>query len=168
MKILNVSLFSFLVVLMVSCCFTQKTQQDTEWDYDINTDFAGLKTYAWHPVRGTVEIDRLMLVRIKDAVNAELKTKGLELVSKTPDFFIVLHGGRLVKYDTRWRGYYSELYYEEGILKLAFLDPKSEQLIWWGESRADLFFKMTPDEKDKIAEEVVENILKYFPPSAPK
>lgn len=167
MKTLNISLFLFVMVLMVSCCVTQKTQQETEWDYNINTDFAGLKTYAWQPVPGTLKIDNLMLVRIKDAVNAELKNKGLELVSETPDFFVILQGDRLVKFDTRWRGYDSELYYEQGRLKLAFLDSRSDELIWWGESRADLFIEMTPDDKDKIVAEVVENILRHFPPSEP-
>jgi len=154
----------FLLALFVSGGCATQVVPDPNWDYNVNTDFARLKTYAWHPVGGTVSIDNLMRVRLKNAVDDALRSKGLALSDQNPDFLIVMNGGRTVQYDTRWKNYYQELYYEEGRLKLSFMDPRSAGLIWWGETKTDLFFQMTPEQKDKIVAEVVTRILQKFPP----
>ena len=168
MKTCRLFLVFTLISMLMGGCYTARVSPQPEWDYNVNTDFARLKTYNWHPVEGTVKIDNLMLVRIKNAVNDELLTKGLALSPTNPDFFIIMNGGRLVQYDTRWKGYNEALTYEEGRLKLAFMDSHSTDLIWWGETKTDLFFEMTPAEKDKLVHEVVSRILNNFPPSTSK
>ena len=60
------------------------------------------------------DIDSLILQRVKSAVNAELKAKGLTLSSNNPDFLIAEHLGKNAKvrvsnygygYGYRYRGY---------------------------------------------------------------
>ena len=46
----------------------------------------------------------------------------------------------------------------------AMYDAESHNEIWWAESRADLFFEMTPAQKDEVIEESVRRILEFFPP----
>jgi hypothetical protein len=54
--------------------------------------------------------------------------------------------------------------YEVGRLKLALYDAKSNEEIWWAETRADLFHHMSPEEKDRMIAFAVHRILEYYPP----
>jgi hypothetical protein len=54
--------------------------------------------------------------------------------------------------------------YEVGRLKLALYDAKSNEEIWWAETRADLFHQMSPEEKDRMIAFAVHRILEYYPP----
>jgi hypothetical protein len=54
--------------------------------------------------------------------------------------------------------------YTVGRLKLAIFDAASNQEIWWGETKANLFHDMTPEEKDTVTKTAVTRILEYYPP----
>ena len=171
MKNLVTLLFACLIALIVSC----SSVYDVGYDYDQETNFAGLKTYDWLPVPEGIKVDTLVQERIKNAVNSGLEAKGLRMTSDTPDFLIAMQAGteEKVRYVPEHWGYTSgNIYrrdeYEEGTLVLDFVDPVSKELIWRGTAAAYVDSKMTPEKIDKLVDEAVEKTLKNFPPPAPK
>jgi hypothetical protein len=154
-----------LLILSVGGCIRENIDYGVRYDYNVNVDFGEIKTYAWHPVSSAVNIDPLNLERVKNAVESGLSARGLVQSRGTPDFFIVTYGGVLKEYTTRWLGYYSDdLYFEKGRLHLSFIDPKTNDAIWWGETEAKLKSYMTPEEKNVVISQTIERILAEFPP----
>ena len=151
------------------------------YDYDRNIDFVNLRTYSWLPIAEEAKINTLDMERIKNSVNAELYKKGLKRATLNPDFKIAQHLGSKDKiqvtnwgydydpYPYYWRGYRgvgrsTVFQYEEGILILDFVNPKSNSLIWRGEAKGLLSGATTPHKRDKLIREAVQKILQNFPP----
>jgi hypothetical protein len=160
------------------------------YDYDQQTDFAEFKTFGWMQVPEKAGIDSFVVQRVKNAVNAELKAKGLVMISNNPDFLIAEHLGKKSKvqvtdwgydygYYGRYRGYgghrgywgprrISTYQYEEGTLILDFVDAKSKKLIWRGTAKSKVQNIDTPEKSEKIINAAVKEILKKYPPSSSK
>lgn len=107
-------------------------------------------------------VDEFNQIRIKNVVNAKLEALGLKLKIDNPDVFLVMYGGGYKAVDMTEMMDYAV--YDVGRLKLAMYDAEFQNEIWWGESRADLFFEMTPAQKDEVVENSVRRILEYYPP----
>ena len=163
MKALNSFLIIGLMAFTISCAATIEIPKTVNYDYDVNVDLTALKTYDLRRVPTTVGIEHLMLERIKTAINSELRSKNLQRTSNNPDFLVVIHGVRSKIFTTAWRGPDEDLIVEKGKLILRFVDPKSNQVIWWGESRALLDPDMNPEYETKMVNEVVGRILQKFP-----
>ena len=164
MNNLRVLLIIFFMFIVFGCASMGKGPTDVVYDYDINTDFSSLKSYVWHPTTGGIKTNQLVIVRVKNAVEANLQTKGLELSTTSPDFFIVMYGGTRKQYTTSWRGWDTDLWFDEGRIKLAFFDSRSNDIIWWAETRADVYHDMPPEEKTTLVADAVTRILDKFPP----
>ena len=134
------------------------------YDYNVTTDFSSIKTYDWHSTSGTTNVNQLAAARIKSAVENKLQAKGIEYSSVSPDFLIIVYGGSSREYTTRWRGWDEDIWFEQGRLKLAFFDTKSNEVFWWAETRADLFYDMQPELKNNVVDDAVNRILAKFPP----
>ena len=163
MKALNSFLIIGLIAFTISCAATIEIPKTVNYDYDVNVDLTALKTYDLRRVPTTVGIEHLMLERIKTAINSELGSKNLQRTSNNPDFLVVIHGVRSKIFTTAWRGPDEDLIVEKGKLILRFVDPKSNQVIWWGETRALLDPDMNPEYETKMVNEVVGRILQKFP-----
>jgi hypothetical protein len=99
MKAINIFFFLFIVYFTISC----STIYNVQYDYDINVNFARLKTYDWLPIHEEADISSLDIKRIRNSVNSQLKTKGLKITSDNPDFLIVVHVGKEQKLNiTNW------------------------------------------------------------------
>ena len=160
------ALLSLLLMVSTMGCQAQRVlYPDVDYDFNIATDFSEIKTYSWHPTSGGVKINQLTIARVRNAVNTQLQAKGMEISLNEPDFYIVLYGGTSQEYTTRWRGWDDNLIYDEGRIKLAFFDTQTNKIIWWGETRADVFFYMESEEKDKLVAEAVTRILAKYPPN---
>jgi len=149
------------------------------YDYDESLDTARLSTYQWLPPADEAGLNSLDAGRIKNAVNAELKLKGLRAVSEDPDFHvtadIVTKEKRVIRdwggpfyYPYRW-SYYGprtiDYYqYQEGTFILDFIDPATNKLLWRGTAKAELDDADTPEKRDALIPEVVRKILANFPP----
>jgi hypothetical protein len=166
MKIINRFLVLGSMVLTVSCATTVEIPTDVVYDYNVNVNLSDLKTYDLRPISTTMGIEHLMLERIKTAIDTELMLKRLRKTSSNPDFLIVIYGVRSKIFTTAWRGPESDLIVEKGKLILKFFDPESNQVIWWGESRAILDPDMNPEHETKMVNEVVRRILEKFPPAS--
>ena len=174
MRSLRISIILSLIVFAISCSPVYNVQ----YDYLTQTDLSGLKTFNWLPTPAKADTDTFDLERVKEAVNLQLEAKGLTMSSDSPDFLIAAHMGKKSEISVQDWGYGfapRDLYwggvppmnvyqYEQGTLVLDFVNPKSKQMIWRGSANADLTDATTPEKRQKIIDEAVENILKNFPP----
>ena len=166
MKVINKFLVLSLVVLTVSCAMSVEIPKDVTYDYNVNIDLNDLKTYDLRHIPTTVGIQPLMVERIKTAIDNELRSKKLKKTSNNPDFLVAIYGVRSKIFTTAWRGPDEDLIIEKGKLILRFLDPKTNQVIWWAETRAILETDIDPEKKTEMVNEVVHRILQKFPPAS--
>ena len=177
---------AFFILFFLGFTFSCASVYDVQHDYDKQANFANYKTYNWMAVPEKAGIDSLVVERVKNAVNTELKAKGLMITSKNPDFLIAEHLGKKDKvqvtdwgygygpYGGYWGGYWgprggvSTYEYEEGSLILDFVDAKSKKLIWRGAAKAEVQDIATPEKSEKVINEAVKEILKTYPPSSSK
>jgi hypothetical protein len=169
------------VLLFMCSAISCASIYGVEHDYDKQVDFKRLKTYNWMAVPEKADIDSLSAQRVKNAVNAELRGKGLMMTSDNPDFLIAEHLGKKDKIQvTDWGydygpygGYWGRYHapggvsvqeYEEGSLILDFVDAKSKKMIWRGAAKAVVDHADTPEKREKLINEAVHQILKNFPP----
>ncbi len=162
MRSLSAFIAVCLVAFAISCAPTKTVYHDVNFDYDVNADFSRLKTYQWVSMPATLRIEDFNRVRIREYVNSELGARGFKATEDKPDMFVVMFGGNYRAVDMTVLMDYEV--YTVGRLKLAFYDATSNQEIWWGETKADLFHDMTPEEKDNVTQTAVTRILEYFPP----
>jgi hypothetical protein len=166
MKVINIFLVLGLMVLTVSCATSIEIPKDVTYDYSVNVDLTELKTYNLRPIPTTVGIEHLMVERIITAIDTELMFKKIEKTSNNPDFVIAIYGVRSRIFTTAWRGPDEDLIVEKGKLILKFVDPKTNRVIWWAETRAILDPDMNPEIKTDMVNEVVRRILQKFPPAS--
>ena len=166
MKFINIFLVFGLMVLAVSCATSVEISKDVTYDYNVNVDLADLKTYDLRPIPTTIGIEHLMVERIKTAIDTELLFKKLKKTSDNPDFVIAIYGVRSKIFTTAWRGPGQDLIVEKGKLILKFVDPKTNRVIWWGETRAILDPDINPENKTDMLNEVVRRILQKFQPAS--
>ena len=165
--------FILCILVFTASCSTISVH----YDYDTGADFTRLKTYDWLPIPITVRANELTVKRAIEAVNRQLKAKGLRMTSVNPDFLIALHGGKQTKLDiTDWGYSYGrhgrfrggpiiDVYeYEEGTLILDFVDAQSKELIWRGKAQGEIDSHPTPEKQRKRINEAVSKILENFPP----
>jgi len=162
MRSLSAFVAACLVALAISCAPSRTVFHDVNFDYDLNADFSRLKTYQWVSMPATLRIDEFNRARIQDYVNSEMGARGYNIAEKNPDMFMVMFGGSYKAVDMSTLMDYQ--IYTVGRLKLALYDATSNKEIWWGETEADLFHEMTPEEKDSVTKKAVTKILEYFPP----
>src|SRR5271169_1252228 len=63
--------------------------QDVRYNFDSSANFAAFKTYKWVEIKGTDHPNQLVEKQIRDALDAELATKGLEKTdSDSADLYI--------------------------------------------------------------------------------
>jgi len=148
MKSLTVCMVALLMAFTFGCARTKTGYHNVNYDYDVSVDFNRVKTYDWVSLPGTLRIDQFNRIRIQDLVDKQLDAKGLKISPRDPDVFLVMYGGDRKEVDMTVMMDYEV--YTVGRLKLALYDAKSNEEIWWAETRADLFHHMTSEEKDKV------------------
>lgn len=133
----------FLLLVLFSCSNELRVYSDWDRDYDVNK----FQTYSW-PSRTDLEsknnplfYNELNDKRIRNAVDIQLKAKGMTRVDENADlvvhYHIVVEDKTAVTTDPY--GFYgpywgrSSLYqYNEGTLIIDFMDRKSNSLVWRG------------------------------------
>ena len=167
-----------MVLLLCAC-----SGITVDMDYDREARFEDLKTYAWLKPRatGNPRIDnRLVELRIMEAVNERLQARGYERVSKDEADFLVLYHAALGlqtgrntvhdpgPYSYSWRvsSTHSTIVrqMDRGSLLLDFVNPKTRHLIWRGTAEAKLVHGAAPDDGGKRIRSAVDKMLKRFPP----
>jgi hypothetical protein len=185
MSVLRKQFLLTVSLLALGCSGLEVSQ-----DYDVNTDFSGLKSFAWKSENqqksGDVRVDNPLLDRrIRSAVERSLTAKGFRKGSSgTVDFTVsyVYQIRRKVGSDSvrtsigfgsgssggfggvgvSTGGGVSE--YDEGLLVIDITATDSSRLLWRGTGTRRLSRRSNPEQITAEVEETVNTILAQFPP----
>lgn len=183
-------IFDILVVLILMSLGTAFAQ-DVRYNFDKDTDFSKFKTYKWVAIKDAAKVSDLVDKQIKDAIDAELATKGLSRVEEdNADLYVgyqpaVGEEKQFNSYSTGWGygpgwggGWYggpsststygstSTIY--KGQLALDMYSPAGHDLIWRGVVSKTIDPKAKPEKQQKNLAKAVRKLLKNYPPQAKK
>jgi len=179
MLLLSIALFLLSVSTAVG--------QDVRYNFDKDTDFAKFKTYKWVALKDAPEVDNLRDKQIKEAVDAELTTKGLTKTDADPaDLYIGYQAAigtekQFTSYNTDWGygpGWYRGGWYGGGSgmttgqtstiytgqLAVDFYDSTNRDLVWRGVVSKTIDTKAKPEKQQKNLTKAVAKLLEKYPP----
>ena len=176
----NTMLVLVLCIAMAGCA----TPLAVTSDYDTAADFAALKTFDWMPATGNVASDELLVKKIRNTVDAQLKAKGRTMAADNPDFLIAMELSGKTTYGGSTAvgmsvgipvgragsvsvggGKSKPNEKKEGTLVLGFLDAKTKSLLWRSTATAAVKGSASPEEQQQKINEVIAAMLAHFPPS---
>jgi hypothetical protein len=165
--------------------------QDVRYNFDKSANFAAMKTYKWVSIKGATPLADLADRQVKEAVDAELATKGLTKTdTDAADLYIGYQAAvgqekEYTSFDTGWGygpgwggGWYghggggmttgqtSTIYIGQLALDMYASQPRT--LVWRGNASKTLDPKAKPDKQQKNLQKAVAKMLKNFPPPPPK
>jgi hypothetical protein len=158
------------------------------YNFDKATDFSKFHTYKWVELKNASKLDNLVDQQIKQAVEAQLATKGL---TKVEDDSANLYIGyqtavgqekEFTSYSSDWgygpgwgRGWYggmggmsttsgqtSTIYV--GQLAVDMYDSANKDLVWRGVASKTLDEKAKPDKREKNLGKAMKKLFKNYPP----
>jgi len=186
MKKLSLMFVALLVVGVGSAL-----AQDVRFNFAKDAKFSDFRTYKWvDVVKGSDQVNQIVDKQIKDALEAELATKGLTVTdSDDADLYVgyqtaISTEKQYNSYSTGWGtgpgwggGWYgygggmtstttsgstSTIYV--GQLALDMYDVKSKDLVWRGVASKTINPKAKPDKQEKNIKKAVAKLLKNYPP----
>ncbi len=148
-------------------------------------DFSGYRSYAWiaedpliRPQGTEPQISALTARRIREAIEAELASKGYTAVTEPSgaDFVLAFTVGTRDRIDAtsypmpyrgpwRWSWYADETdlrVYREGTLSIDIFDGATKQPVWHGRARKEVTSSDVSD-PGPVIKQAVTSILKQFP-----
>ena len=173
-----------LLLAAVPLLFTLGCDLKTSIDYDRAADFSSVKTYVWADIERNPEVNDLVHRRILDAVNAELRAKGLTLDDTNPDVAITYFGDHdeQTVIDTMHHGYgygYDWYYgglgtgmssststvrtYKQGTLVIDIYKVSDKRLMWRGAVTGTVSDDPQKNEQ-KLNKGITKLFLEYPPP----
>jgi hypothetical protein len=172
-----------LLLLVVSSALAQ----DVRYNFDKSTDFSKFKTYRWVDIKGAQKLDDLTDKQIKEAIDAELRNKGLtKTEAETADLYIGYQPSlgqekQFTSYNTGWgygpgwgsgwrggmgstmtTGQTSTILI--GQLVLDMYDAAHHDLVWRGVASKTLDPKAKPEKRQKNIQKAAAKLLKNYPP----
>ena len=179
---------STITLLLVA---TASLAQDVRYNFDKSTDFSKFKTYKWVQIKGASTANNLVDKQIKDAIDAELATKGLTKVDgDDANLYIgyqpaIGEEKQFNSYSSGWGygpgwggGWYggmgsttthgstSTIY--KGQLALDMYDSAGHDLVWRGVASKTIDPKAKPEKQQKNLTKAIKKLLKNYPPSVKK
>jgi Domain of unknown function (DUF4136) len=166
--------------------------QDVTYNYARKVDFSKFKTYKWVDIAVVKAPSQLIDQDIKEAVEAQLRTKGLTPSDDHPQLFIAYQASlnqekRITtfysdsghwQYGPGWRyGYgYSgpsmstatSSAIHTGNLVLDIYDAEQKDLVWRGEVSKTLSPGNNPEKTRKNIDKAIAKLFKNYPPNAQK
>jgi hypothetical protein len=163
--------------------------QDVRYNFDKQADFSQFKTYKWVAIKGAATVSDLVDKQIKDAVDAELATKGLTKVdTDDANLFIgyqpsVGEEKQFNSYSSGWGygpgwggGWYggmgsttttgSTTTIYKGQLALDMYNSAGHDLVWRGVVSKTIDPNAKPEKQQKNLAKAVKKLLKDYPPRA--
>ena len=177
-------LSTLILFLATSCAFGQ----DVRYNFDKDINFSKFKTYKWVILKDAPTANDLVAKQLKDAVDAELSTKGLTKIDDdTANLFIGYQAGigqekQFTSFSSDWGyggGWYRGGWYGPGggtttgststiyvgQLVLDMYDSANRDLVWRGVASKTLDSKAKPDKQQKNLAKAVKKLLKNYPPA---
>jgi hypothetical protein len=187
---------SFVFSVVTLLLAASSVAQDVRYNFDKNADFSKFKTYKWVPIKDADKVNDLVDKQIKDAVDAELATKGLTKVEgddanlyigyqpaigqeKQFNSYSTGYGGAGYGYGPGWGGGWyggmgtttttgstSTIY--KGQLDLDMYDSAAHDIVWRGVVSKTIDPNAKPEKQQKNLAKAVKKLLKNFPPPVKK
>jgi hypothetical protein len=178
----------FLSIVAILLPAVTAMGQDVRYNFDKNTDFSRFKTYKWVEIKDATKVDNLVDKQIKDAIDAELATKGLTKVDDDSASLFVGYQTAIgqekefTSYNSGWGygsgwggswyggmggasttyGQTSTIYV--GQLAVDMYDPPNKDLVWRGVASKTLDEKAKPEKRQKNLTKAMKKLFKNYPP----
>jgi Domain of unknown function (DUF4136) len=177
--------FTALAVLAIGAAMAQ----DVRYNFDKKTDFSKFKTYKWVEIKDASKFNSLVDQDIKQAVDAQLATKGLTKTdADNADLLIGYQGAvgqekQFSSYNSSWGygpgwgggGWYgggptsgwttgqtSTIYV--GQIAIDMYDSANKDLVWRGTVSKTIDPKAKPDKQEKNLNKAMAKLFKKYPP----
>src|SRR5499427_4113174 len=182
---------NILALAVLTLLSSISVAQDVRYNFDKKADFSKYKTYKWVPIKDAAKVSDLVDKQIKDAIDAELATKGLTKVDGDDANLYVGYQPSIGEekqfnsYSSGWGygpgwggGWYggmgststtgttSTIY--KGQLALDMYDSAGHDLVWRGVVSKTIDPKAKPDKQQKNLAKAVQKLLKNYPPTVKK
>ncbi len=177
------------VVALIAFAAISVLAQDVRYNFDKNADFSKFKTYKWVQIKGTEQLNDMAERQLKDAIDAELMTKGLRRIdSDDADLYLAYQVAlgqekQFTSYSTDfgygpgwggyWRGgmgssttYGSTTTIQIGQLDLEMYDRAAKAMVWRSTASKTLDTKAKPEKQEKNLKKAIAKMLKKYPPTA--
>ncbi len=178
---------SFICMALLLTIAGSAFSQDVRYNFDKDTDFSKFKTYEWVLIKGATPVDDLTDKQIKEAVDAQLATKGLTKVEGVDGNLLIGYQAavgsqqQFTSYSTGWGygpGWYGGGWYGgaggmttgqtstiySGQLALDMYDAANHDLVWRGVVSKTLDPKAKPEKRQKNLTKAVTKLFKDYPP----
>jgi hypothetical protein len=168
--------FAMIAIAMGLLATTFAFAQDVKYNFMPGTDFSKYHTYKWVNIEGGTHPNQIMDAEIKQAVDAQLATKGL---TKTTDEKADLYVGYQIAVDQekqwnaygmggglRWGGMGSATSstINVGTLVIDMYDPTTKQLVWTGNATKTIDPSSNQEKNQKNLNKSMQKLLKNYPP----
>jgi hypothetical protein len=152
--------------------------QDVKSNSMPGTDFSKYRTYKWVAIEGASHPNQIADAEIKQAVDAQLATKGL---TKTDSDKADLYVGYQTAVDQQkqWNGYgmgggirwggmatATSSNIDVGTLVLDMYDPATKQLVWTGSATKTMDPSSNQEKNQKNLDKAMAKLLKNYPPKS--
>jgi len=151
-----------LSLWMLAGCSTPKKVSS---DYDPSVDFSVYKSYAWAP-QAEDFIPGLTEKQLTKDIDLIMQHRGFELVEENPDLVVRYQTGRKQFFADDGTAYGGSHGYviDEGQLKIEFIDPKQQTIVFEGTSKIMLSPDVRPTSKQ--IKQAVLDVLDNYPPGS--
>ena len=174
---------ALLGTVVTLCMAAPVLAQDVSYNAMPGADFAKFKTYKWVAIDGAEKPDQIVDQQIKQAIDAQLATKGL--TKSTGDAADLLVGYQVaVNQEREWNAYGSGMgmgyrmgggmttatssTINIGTLGVDIYDSAGKQLVWRGSATKTLDTKVSPEKRQNNINKAVTKLLKNYPPPVKK
>jgi len=162
--------------------------QDVRYNFDKKADFTKFKTYKWVDIKDAKKFNDLIDKDIKDAVDAQLATKGLTKTDGDDADLLIGYQGAVgqekefTSYNSSWGygpGWYGGGWYGGpssswssgqtstiyiGQIAVDMYNPTDKDLVWRGIVSKTLDQKAKPEKQQKNLNKAMTKLFKKYPP----
>jgi len=150
--------------------------QHVKFDYDHSANFSKYKTFSWIKEPAATK-DPLMQQRIINAVNAQLKARGLQPVDINGDLGVAVNVATQEKQtlNTFYDGFGPWYWglgsattmvetFTEGTIVADLFDTQTKRVVWRAVGSKEISNK--PEKATEQVEKTIEKMFKHYPPKA--
>ncbi|MDX1462669.1 MAG: DUF4136 domain-containing protein [Marinirhabdus sp.] len=169
----------YIPILLIAVLFSSCTSVRVATDYDRQANFNSYNSFAFYkPGIDKAEISDLDKRRILRAIEANLMAKGMTK-SESPKLLVSIFTKESERVDVYnrnfgfgwgwnpwWGGGWGQTVSRstEGSLYIDLIDAETNQLIWQGVGRSQLYTGSDIDKREERIREIVSEILAEYPP----
>jgi len=182
-KVSRISRISLVAGLLLVWCAVASAQ-DIRFNYLPGTDFSKYRTYKWVQIPNVQYPNSIIDDQIKQAIDAQLVTKGLSKTEANPDLYVTYQVA--INQEKQWNAYSTGGDYwgwggwggwggmqtttttsktiNIGTLSVDMYDVPSKKQIWRGDATKTLGSGKDPQKVNKNLNKAMAKLFKKYPP----